>query len=330
MAHAAVALLESPAQVVNAAEWAAARDAIDTTLLVSLGPVPARTRFQMHRVNEILRAAGFQVAWAEVRGPAPVRAAALARAALWTQRARTVVVGDPYSGVIQALLAARPRAPRIVVVDDGTATVRYAEQWASGAPLQRWHLPRQPRGARLLEPRVGPWLGRRSPHVELFTAMPLVGEHPPATALGYDWTRQHFGTPEVVAGVDLLGSSLVETGVVDEAAYLGGVRALVAERGLRRYLPHRAESPAKVAAIARMGVEIIRPELPMEWHARLGPMSRRVLSFPSTVVHTLPVVLADTPIEVEALDIAEAWFRTDDPGARGFVATITTPGGDLR
>lgn len=316
----ALALVESPAQLVNAAEWAA--DSGADVRLVTLGPEPARTRFQMHRVAEILTGAGFDHRWAEVRGPLLSRTADLARAAAWVQAASTLVIGDPYSGIIQMLLAMRPRAPRIVVVDDGTATLRHAEQWASGDRLQRWHLTEQPRAARLLEPRVAPWLGRRSPHVELFSAMPLTGEHPPARRCTYAWTRKHFGSPEVLDTVDLMGSSLVETGVVREEGYLAGVQRLVTEHGVGRYLPHRAEAASKIAAIAEMGVEIVRPELPMEWHACRGPVGRHILSFPSTVVHTLPLVLAGTGVEVTAIDVADEWFVTNDASARGFVDGI--------
>ncbi|GAA1714235.1 hypothetical protein FB460_0205 [Propioniferax innocua] len=316
----ALALVESPAQLINAAEWAAASDA--DVRLVTLGPEPARTRFQMHRVAEICTGAGFDHCWAEVRGPLPTRTVDLARTAARVQAASTLVIGDPYSGIIQMLLAMRSRAPRIVVVDDGTATLRYAEQWAFGGRLQRWHLTEQPRAARLLAPRVAPWLGRRSPHVELFSAMPLTGERPPARRCTYAWTREHFGPPEILDTVDLMGSSLVETGVVQEERYLAGVQRLVAEYGVGRYLPHRAEAAAKVAAIAEMGVEIVRPELPMEWHACRGPIGRHILSFPSTVVHTLPLVLAGTGIEVTAIDVADEWFVTDDASARGFVAGI--------
>ena len=41
-----------------------------------------------------------------------------------------------------------------------------------------------------------------------------------------------------------------------------------------------------------MGVQVMQPLLPLELIARRGPIGRTVLSFPSTVVHTLPVVLA--------------------------------------
>lgn len=312
----AVALVESPAQLVNAAEWASQNAA--RTRLVTLGPTPARTRFQMHRVAEVLRAHGFDHLWAEARGPLPVRCRDLAHVAALVQAADIVVIGDPYSGIIQSLVAARPRPPHVVVVDDGTATIRYAEQWASGAELRRWHLDVSPRAARVLAPRVTPWLGRRSPHVELFTAMPLTGDHPPLTPLTYAWTRATFGPPELTDGIDLMGTSLVETGIVAPEAYLAGVAALV-DRGVRCYLPHRAEEPAKVAAIAAMGVTIVRPELPMEWHARRGPIGAEIWSFPSTVLHTLPLVLADTGVTVRSLTIDEGWFTDVDDDARAFV-----------
>ncbi len=42
--------------------------------------------------------------------------------------------------------------------------------------------------------------------------------------------------------------------------------------------------------------------------ARRGPTSRRILSFASTVVHTLPVVLAGTGVEVAVCEIGSGWY----------------------
>ena len=54
------------------------------------------------------------------------------------------------------------------------------------------------------------------------------------------------------------------------------------------------------------------PELPLEVAIRQGAVGRLVISFPSTVVHTLPVVLADTAAELLVCDIDPSWFT---PGA---------------
>ena len=109
----------------------------------------------------------------------------------------------------------------------------------------------------------------------------------------FAWTRDRFGPPRVTGGADLVGTSLVETGVVDAGAYLEAVRSLARTHGATRYFAHRRESAAKLHRMAgATGLEIVRPDLPLELVARRGPVARTVLSFPSTVVHTLPLALS--------------------------------------
>ena len=302
-------LVESPAQLLNAVEWAYAEQA-DARLIV-LGPTEPMTRFQLHRLSELVRGDGFVVEWAEVRVSArPLQV--LPRLARLVRDAETLVIGDTYSGLIQGLLNCAVE-PAIVVVDDGTATLRYAEQWADGSVLKRWHLARQPRSARLLGGRAQWLLGNRSSAVRLFTAMPLTTDLP-RTPNAYAWVRDRFAAPELVAGTDLMGSSLVETGVVAEDAYLAGVGRLAAGREVSRYLPHRHESQAKLASIERLGVRVVRPDLPMEVWARRGPIGQEILSFPSTVLHTLPLVLGDTGARVTPLSVGDDWFTADVRG----------------
>jgi hypothetical protein len=81
-----------------------------------------------------------------------------------------------------------------------------------------------------------------------------------------------------------------------------------------RYLAHRREDPAKLARIADLaGVEVLRPALPLELVLRAGPVARTVVSFPSTVVHTLPVVLAGTGAEVLVHEPAGDWLVPGTP-----------------
>ncbi len=108
------------------------------------------------------------------------------------------------------------------------------------------------------------------------------------TANDFAWTRARFGPPRITKGADMVGTSLVETGVVDADRYLDAVRALARTHGAARYFAHRRESAEKLHRLAvETGLEIVRPDLPLELIARRGPIGRTVLSFPSTVVHTL-------------------------------------------
>lgn len=169
------------------------------------------------------------------------------------------------------LLLTITRAPEVVVVDDGTATMEFAGQLARGERLVRWHRKGGRPGPRdlALAPvsaaarrRLTPGEGRT---VEVFTSMPMADVPPGVTvrAHTFAWTRDRFGPPRVTRGADLVGTSLVETGVVDADAYVRAVGALAATHGARRYFAHRRETTEKLHRLAvETGLEIVRPELP--------------------------------------------------------------------
>ena len=99
--------------------------------------------------------------------------------------------------------------------------------------------------------------------------------------------------------------------------------------GVDRYFAHRKESDAKLAAVGRLGVAVVRPDLPLEIAARLGVLARRLISFPSTVVHTLPLVLADTPAELLVCDIDDSWYTaTATPRSERFLGQVTSSARD--
>ena len=153
-------------------------------------------------------------------------------------------------------------------------------------------------------------------------------ETPPGITISdhtFAWAPERFGPPRVTEGADLVGTSLVETGVVDGEAYLEAVRSLARTHGARRYFAHRRESTEKLHEVAaRAGLEIVRPELPLELTARRGPIGRTVVSFPSTVVHTLPPALTGTGVRVAVCGIDPAWLtRTASPRAQGFLSWVT-------
>jgi hypothetical protein len=52
---------------------------------------------------------------------------------------RRLVVGDPYSGVIQVIISVTRLLSEVTIVDDGTATLEFARQWVAGEQLSRWH-----------------------------------------------------------------------------------------------------------------------------------------------------------------------------------------------
>ncbi|MER6071092.1 hypothetical protein ABT187_20095, partial [Streptomyces sp. NPDC001817] len=124
---------------------------------------------------------------------------------------------------------------------------------------------------------------------------------------------------------------LVETGVVDGEAYLEAVRHLSKTHGATRYFAHRRESADKLHRLAaETGLEIVRPDLPLEVIARRGPIGRTILSFPSTVVHTLPLALTGTGVRVAVFDIDPTWLTENaSPRAQGFLAGVTGTAKDV-
>ncbi|MEU4354714.1 hypothetical protein [Streptomyces virginiae] len=325
--------------------------ALEPVRIVVLPPTDPMSRGQLRRMAALARDEGCEVRWQEARGSrlAPVKAlAALARD---VRASRTVVVGDPFSRYVQLLLTL-VRAEELVVVDDGTATMEFVAQTARGERLVRWHrvggggLPGRVRELayapvsaaarrRFVPDRSGagahPEPGRAH-RVEVFTSMPVAPHGGMALRPNeFAWTRARFGPPRLTKGTDLVGTSLVETGVVDPDRYLDAVRSLTLEHGATRYFAHRRESPEKLRALSRAtGLQIVRPDLPLELIARRGPVGRTVLSFPSTVVHTLPYALTGTGVTVAVCDVDPAWLTgSASPRARSFLAGVTDTARDV-
>ncbi|UQX02652.1 hypothetical protein [Streptomyces sp. RerS4] len=364
-----LAFVESPVQLLNVLEWAYARhgaggplpavptqpgplgdraaqsaappagDAGQPTIVV-LPPTDPMSRGQLRRIAGIARGEGHDVRWQEARGGSGAPLRALAALAASVRRARRIVVGDPFSRFVQLLLVPA-RAAELVVVDDGTATLEFVAQLGRGERLRRWHRSGGGAAARVRELAYAPVSGtarrRLTPRggrgVELFTSMPVTPLPGMEVRLNdFAWTRARFGPPRLTKGTDLVGTSLVETGVVDPARYLEAVRALTLELGVTRYFAHRREAPEKLRQLSEAtGLEIVRPDLPLELVARRGPIGRTIVSFPSTVVHTLPYALTGTGVTVAVCDIDPDWLTAGaSPRARGFLAGVTDTARDVR
>ncbi|WP_432587970.1 hypothetical protein ABVG11_22375 [Streptomyces sp. HD1123-B1] len=346
-----LAFVESPVQLLNVLEWAYADvrrgttgperpqslgAALDLTVVV-LSPHDPMTRGQLRRMAELARDEGLTVRWEDARGGAgaPLKTIGGLRGPL--RRAGRIVIGDPFSRYVQLLLTLT-RARDLVVVDDGTATMEFISQLAGGERLERWHRRGSGRGARdmVFAPVSATARRRLTPgdkrRVEVFSSMPV--EPPPGvtvTAHDFAWTRSRFGPPRLTRGTDLVGTSLVETGVVDLERYLEAVAGLARAHGATRYFAHRRESAEKLHRVsAEVGLEIVRPDLPLELIARRGPIGHTIVSFPSTVVHTLPLALVGTGVQVAVCDVDPAWLTSDaSPRAQGFLSGVTGTARDV-
>lgn len=330
MTSPALALVESPAQLLNVLEWALGdrRGAEEGPVSVAvLLPQDEPTRRQLAAVSALARSAGLLVSAYEVRGRAAALAGCCALLAPRLAGARRLILGDPFSRLVQLLLPLSP-AGELVLVDDGTATLELSELLLAGRPLVRWHRsgtgPASAAAGRTTR-RLTP---RRGHRLELFTAMGGPLALPPGTVAStnqYSWARGRFGPPTVVPLVDLAGCSLVETGLVTAARYVEGVAELARRRGVSRYLAHRREAPEKLRQLELAAqVEVVQPQLPLELAVLTEPIGGTVLSFPSTVLHTLPRILRDHPVEVTACESIRGWLRPDAPAhASAFLRRVT-------
>ncbi|MFF4358601.1 hypothetical protein [Streptomyces sp. NPDC001604] len=333
-----LAFVESPVQLLNVLEWAHAQAPGAGLTLVVLSPTDPMTRGQLRRMAELARDEGHTVRWEEARGGPAAPFQTIGGLTGTLRRADRIVLGDPFSRYVQLLLTIT-KARDLVVVDDGTATMEFVAQLARGERLVRWHRKGGRPSARDLifapvsskaRRRLTPSARRR---VAVFSSMPM-DEIPPGVTVhtnDFAWTRFRFGPPRITKGADMVGTSLVETGVVDGDRYLEAVRTLAKTHGATRYFAHRRESTDKLHRLAaETGLEIVRPDLPLELIARRGPIGRTVLSFPSTVVHTLPLALTGTEVRVAVCDIDPEWLtRNASPRAQGFLSGVTGTARDV-
>ncbi|MBA3528059.1 MAG: hypothetical protein H0T91_01855, partial [Propionibacteriaceae bacterium] len=134
-----VALVESPAQLLNVVEWAhQARVDFATLSTIVLAPTNEMSRLQLRKTTELAISLGHTVRWHEPRQGVASTARLLRSLTTELHDVDRLVVGDPFSGVIQVIIALS-RAAEVVVVDDGTATMEFARLMSAGEDLVRWH-----------------------------------------------------------------------------------------------------------------------------------------------------------------------------------------------
>ncbi|MDR1393112.1 MAG: hypothetical protein LBJ62_03975 [Bifidobacteriaceae bacterium] len=363
-----LALVESPAQLLHALEYAAAwlppdraeplptasRQAnltpgsqlaktklehpspvhplkLDSLRIAVLAPNRSSDRHQILALSTLLNqlagaaspAGNRAIDWYDARRSVPRMIGAVTRLA--SQAGDQPLVGDPFSGLIQAILAVSPNS-RPVIIDDGSATIEFLRRLAAHASLIRPASRRS--GSRRL---LGDWLGRHTsavltggPPVKVFSVMPLaqipelaedLADLIHLTGHNYDWLKTTFPHPVLHAGLDLIGSSLTQTGVIKPQAYLAGLTAAARQAtGPVRYLAHRRESDAGLALIAqRTGAQIVRPALPAELELRRGGLASQIMTLPTSTAFTLPLALSDLPVAVHLIRPEPDWIASDAP-----------------
>ncbi|WP_330306551.1 MULTISPECIES: hypothetical protein [unclassified Streptomyces] len=311
----ALALVESPAQLLNLLEWALGeRDGApeparcEAAVLLPLDPA---TRHQLRVMAEVARAEGIDVGLYDIRKVPVGFTRALTSLVRKLTTADRLVIGDPFSGIIQRLLPLT-RTRDFVLLDDGTATLELSPEPLAGRPLVRWHhTGSAPGAAARAARRLTPGPGTR---LEVFNCR-AAASAPPGVIVSphtYSWARQRYGPPQVSPGVDMIGTSLAETGLVDPGRYVHEVAALAHQLNVERYFAHRREDPDKLRLLAEYGeLEIVRPELPLEVELLKGPVADTLVALPSTALHTLPRVLAGTGVEVTVCADVTDWLQPD-------------------
>lgn len=279
-----LAWVESPLQLLGAAEWAAAHR---TTVQVA-----CRLTEQMPETADELVARGARLADLEPYLGIPWRL--LAQHGHW-------LVGDGFSGQFR-LAAALLRPARITFLDDGAHVLPFADTLLGRRPYARPHV--EERGlTRAIAPAALELVLRRAlqGRVSFFTAFDLADR---AGTLrewrvgvrrhGFEWTRSTSRPRPELGSRVVLGSARPVDGRMAMLDYLRWVREVAAEAPVV-YLPHRRETAEQLRAVAEVGaVDVRQTDLPVELVLAGGRGVRDIFTLPSSTQTTLPLVLAGT------------------------------------
>jgi hypothetical protein len=296
--HQAIAWVESPLQLIAAAEWAATRD---EPILVAL----RISGQQMASTAEELIARGARFAECVPFYGIP-----------WELLSshREWAIGDAFSGQFR-LAATVLRPAHITLLDDGALTTVVAdallERTGYARPDNRESAPTTLLGGlarnRMLR------MARRE-RLEIATAFALGEDRLVAladrgiqvTPHRLEWVRRTATPIEVPGNRVLLGSARPSDGLIPVADYLGWV-ASEAAIGPVAYLPHRREKPEILDAVAEFpGVTVFDTGLPVELVLAGAREPLEVLTLPTSAETTLRHVLAGTGSTIHRRSVARA------------------------
>lgn len=240
----------------------------------------------------------------------------------------TWAVGDAFSGRVQAGMLLRRAPERIVLLDDGLATLHLL-----GLLVGPWKQP-------LLRARARPGPARRAfsglaghrlrslagqGRVTLFTGLPVpapllararrVGI--PVVSHDFAWLRTLPAEPPPEQRRVVLGTSLVANGLVDRGAYLGWLNGITAREPVA-YYPHRRECPQVLALLREdPAVALVERDLPVELSLRGLTPEHRVISLPSTALTSLRVLHGPGGPRIEGVNVPAGWWtERADPALR--------------
>lgn len=278
-----VAWVESPLQLLGAAEWAA-----DQGRRIA---VAGRLTPQMPETADELLARG--ASFGE-------RAPFLGIPWKMLSRHKHWLVGDGFSGQFR-VAASLLRPERVTFLDDGANIVAFAEALVGRRSFSRPGIVERGLTARAAPFMLDLILSRaRTGNVDIFTAFPfgesLVAELAErgctVSRHTFAWTRRTARAYVTKTnGRILLGSARPVDGRMPLGEYLDWVGAEAA-RAPVTYLPHRREPETQLLAVAAIaGVHVDGQSLPVEM-VLSGAIERlEIVTLPSSTTTTLPLVL---------------------------------------
>lgn len=211
------------------------------------------------------------------------------------------VIGDGFSGQFRMAAAVlRPRS--ITLLDDGDMSTHLAS-----ALLGRTGFARRDSHESGLATLLGGLARDRmlrlagSGRLTMFSAFtddPAVAALPARDVRlqrnTFDWLRAHTRPMRMPHPRIVLGSARVADGLLDEASYLRWLMS-IASTGPASYLPHRRERADQVARISRLdGITVVDTALPAELALAGTPEPLEILMLRSSASTTLRAVLEGT------------------------------------
>ncbi|WP_061963297.1 hypothetical protein [Demequina aurantiaca] len=249
--------------------------------------------------------------------------------------ARERLAGDPYSGQFR-LAVALTGVRDLVAVDDGSAMLGFVDQVRENRPLAR-----HGRTESWLARRLGTIAGRRLHHtlttggLRAFTAYSRDEElHALAHAGGrvlhnkYRWVRRtKFVKDDGAMQSVILGSALHDDGYVKGSPYRSWVEAQVAA-GATVYFPHRREKSKSLKRLKEIkGLKVRKAVLPIEIVLASSRELTAVVTLPSSVVATLRNILPDG-VQLTVFPVPEDWLtKSADEALRTTLRRIAKPRG---
>jgi hypothetical protein len=288
-----VAWVESPLQLLGAAEWA---DAAAERVTIA-----GRLTAQMSETADELLAR---------KAPFGVLEPYLGIPWKLLSQHRHWLVGDGFSGQFR-LAAAVLRPRRITFLDDGANAIPFADTLLGRRAYARPGI--HERGlTTVVAPSAFDVIHTRARHaqVELFTAFDLGDERVDrlrqigirTTAHRFGWTRRTAPATDLGTRRVLLGSAQPVDGRLELTAYLEWVSGEASVAPVA-YLPHRREPDSQLEAVAAIpGVRVVETHLPVELVLAGATEPLEVLTLASSAATTLALVLEGSDSVLRARD----------------------------